>query len=277
MKIFPYSAFFFILFYLIPASAKYVEVDLNIPKAFKNLETKSVFVVTSYSKADKNFDPSSIISPTILELNKHILPISLYGRNCGGGISQSIFVKQVHEVLPIGTRLNPIRFFAVMEDANWFEQQIFKLFHNTSLRKALPVRGGPGKYYVVQDAKDQQMTLRYSLSYLGDIKGLGVREAEEVLRTFKNNNKEYQDISLIPETYNEYFEKCNYGGVYNSQDPSHDPQRVINEIKKMKSIHYFQNETLHGNKIKVTVDYLALAYLIWRSHFLRVRDIVFQH
>ncbi len=181
----------------------------------------------------------------------------------------------MHEILPIGTHLEPIRFFAVVRDLNWFQQQVFKLFHNTSLRKALP-RGGPSKYYVVQDLQGQKMTLNYVLSYLGYIKGLGVEKAEEVLRIFQNNNKEYQNISLIAETYDEYFEKCNYGGVRKSNDPSHNPELVMDEIKRMKGFHYFQNEELQGNEIRVTVDNLSLAYLIWKSHSLRLKDIIFK-
>ena len=278
MKIFPYSALFFILFYFIPVSAQYIEVDLNIPEKFKTLKTESVFIVISHFNQDKNTKPSTdTLSTTMIELNKFILPISLYGRHCGGNTSRSnpLSIQQVQKILPIGTQLEPIRFFAMVEKINWFEQQIFKLFHNTSLRQVLP-RGGPVKYYVVQNVQDQQMILNYALSYLGDIKGLGVEKAEEVLKLFENNNRKYQEIILTTETYDEYFEKCNYGGVHNSNDPSHNPERIINEIKKMKDIHHFQNETIKENEITVTVDYLALAYLIWKSHTLRIKDIIFK-
>ena len=274
MKNYSHFIIVIVLFYFASALAHYEEIDLNIPKSFKVLETKSMFAVISYAKIDKNLALSEIISPTILQLNKNILPISLYGRHCNKGDSKSLLVQRVYQILPTGVRLKPIRFFAIAKGINWFEKQGLKLIHNTALRKILPRGGDPSQYYVVQDSKGQQMTLSHSLSYLGDIKGLGVEKAEEVLRVFKQNNKEYQKISLVVELYDEYFKKCSYAGIGHSKDLSHNPQRIIDEVKKMKHIHYFQNETIYNNKITVTVDELALAYLIWKSHDLRIKEIL---
>ena len=281
---------FFILFFLYfpfqaNGSSSYVDVDLKDPEDIHTLSTQEPFFVISNSQKGAGFDKAYYIqSPRIIELNKLIVPVSLYGRHCSttyAKTSDSFPPQKIHAVLPTGTVLTVLIFFTTLQDVGWVKQQVFKIIHDSGLRKFIPGRGGPKKYYIAKDESEQELGLFHitlTIMKEGSPIRLGQKEAIKVLETFKGRNQKHQQVLLIIETHKEYWSKCNYGGVY-KKDNSHNPLTALKEMKKIKNIHSFQNikwnPNTNDNKIEVTVDYLALAYLIYRSHELRIKDIVF--
>lgn len=280
-----YYSLFVFLFLCVPfqvsGSSDYVDVKLRNSDNIRTVTTQEPFLVISNSQKGTGFERAyNIRSPRIIELNKLIVPVSLYGRHCSVSYAktlESFPPEKVYKVLPVGTVLTMINFFATLEDFCWFNRQLFKIVHNTGLRKLVPGRGGPMKYYIARDSKGEELALFYTTFPGVDwqrIKGLGEREAINVLSKFTNSNRKYHRVLLVFETYEEYWSKCNYGGV-KEEDSSHDPLIALNEMKKMEGIHDFQDVIWDGQRMEVTVDYLALAYLIYRSHRLRIKDIIF--
>lgn len=260
-------------------------MDLQDPEEIHTLTTQEPFFIISNIQKGIGFDKAyNIQSPRIIELNKLIVPISLYGRHCSAIHAKnpdSFPPQKIHKVIPNGTVLTVLSFFATLPNVGWFEKQLFKIIHNFGLKKFIPGRGGPKKYYIARDETGQILSL-FDITLIimktGTPTRLGQKEAIKVLETFKDRNQQHQQVLLIIETYKEHWSKCNYGGIY-EKDNSHNPVITLNEMKRMEDIHSFQNikwnPNTNGNKIEVTVDYLALAYLIYRSHKLRIKDIVF--
>lgn len=277
---FLFSLFAFWISFQAQGSSNYVDVKLRDPEKIRTLTTREPFFVISNSQKGAGFERAyNIQSPRIIQLNKLIAPVSLYGRRCSATYAStpaSFPPQKIHELLPSGTALTMISFFTTLK-ASWYRRQLFKMIHDFGLRKLIPGRGGPMKYYIAKDSKGQELALFYTTFTGSDrqrIKGLGEEKTIKVLSGFQSKNQEYRRVLLIFETYEEYWSKCNYGGA-KTEDISHDPLIALNEMKKMESIHHFQDITWDGQRMEVTVDYLALAYLIYRSHKLRIKDIVF--
>ena len=280
-----YFLFFSLLFsgvsFQAGGSSGYVDVKLRDLKNIHSGTTQEPFFVISNSQKGVGFGRAyGSHSPRIIELNRLMVPASLYGRRCSISYAKtpkSFPPIKIHEVLPAGTVLTVVSFFTTVKDVSWFRRQVFKIIHNIGLAKHFPGRGGPMTYYIARDPKGDEVALSSSVFPYPNwprVRGLGEEETIKVLAEFKNNSQKYQRVLLIFETHDEYWTKCNYAGI-RKEDTSHDPLIALNEMKRMEDIHDFQNVTWDGQRMEVTVDYLALAYLIYRSHKLRIKDIIF--
>ena len=183
-----FSFLFLCVSFQAKGSSNYVDVELRDPENIHTLTTQELFLVISNSQKGAGFDRAYYIhSPRIIELNRLVVPVSLYGRRCSVSYAKTpeFFPPvKVHEVLPVGTVLTMVSFFTTLKDFSWPERQLFKIIHDTGLRKLIPGRGGPAKYYIAEDSKGNEMAL-FNSTFSGAgwrrIKGLGENKAIEVL------------------------------------------------------------------------------------------------
>ena len=246
----------------------------NNKKSQKTVSIPVSLAVISSREKQEGFKNYGVSFSEIIQLNRLALPLNLNGEECRSP-HRSFNTYKVLDILPKNSPLKIIQSFPE-------EGTLSQLLRKTGVLKA-PLRQhfklgrtGPIPFSIVQDQRGVKTAIHsLNTSYPKDTLRKESLKADKILEHFQKKGQRRQKIRLLFENPREKHKKC---GFYGSGPSADIPKEFFNTVRKMAqdSQHTFENIQDHEKSMSLTVDEKSLAYLIFRSQDLNVKDILLE-
>ena len=232
--------------------------------------------VISNRNNQKGFKDYGVKFTEINQLNRLALPLSLGGFECRSPHKNFSKYKIVN-VIPKNSPLEIIQSFpkegglsSLLQKVGAIERPIGSYFKLG--------RTGPIPFDIVQDQKGIQTAIhKLTTTYPKDTLRKEALKANKILEDFKNKKTDRAKVTLVFENPKEKHKKC---GFYGPGPAEGIPREFFNTVKKMfeetKGFHTFSAIQEHEQNISMTLDKKSLAYLIFKSQDLNIKDILLQ-
>ncbi|MCZ0933345.1 MAG: hypothetical protein OXJ52_09375 [Oligoflexia bacterium] len=212
----------------------------------------------------------------VIQLNRLALPANLGGLNCRSP-HRSFNTYKVVDILSKNRPLRIIQSFPI-------EGALSRLLRKTGVFR-YPLRTyfsfgrtGPIPFNIVQNQRGVKTAIHTLITtYPKDTLKEESLKADKTLESFKKKGQRKQKILLIFESPREKHKRC---GFYGFGPSANIPKEFFNTVRKMaketKGFHSFEAIQDHEKSMSLTVDEKSLAYLIFRSQDLNIKDIFLQ-
>ena len=136
-------------------------------------------------------------------------------------------------------------------------------------------RGEPVAFDIVKDSRGVKTAIHpATIIYPENNLRKSNLKADKILKSFQKKKQLKQKINIVFESLKEKQERCRF---YGSNPTDGIPKEFFYNVKKMiretKGFYTFIDFQEHRDSFSVTVDEKSLAYLIFRSPSLNVKDI----
>ena len=231
----------------------------------------SLALISNRTKQGK-FDNYNIQFDEVIQLNRLALLLSLGGWNCQPN-NKNFNNYKVIDIIPKNSPLTILQSFPeegalsrVLQKVGWIKRPL-----DSYLKLG---RTGPIPFDIVKDQRGVKTAI-HSLwtAYPKDTLRKENIKAEKILEKFQ---KTKQKITLLFESPKEKHKKC---GFYGPGPSAGIPKEFFNTVRKMiketKGFHAFESIQESAKGMSMLVDKKSLAYLIFRSEDLSIKDILF--
>jgi len=261
---------------------EYRDIQLELPED-KNLSLPFALAVIADTKGnwrDRFSHDYGIRSPQIKKLNRLAIPLRLREGGCNPIYRPYWQGYQVVEVLSGDDHFTILQRIRSIKTSGfvhfWFKKTI-----QNFISKKLPARGPEFyQFYILKQDSGDKIASHYpddvSIHIMkSDLKSPG-NKAKNILATFANNKLPRQKVTLLFENPREYTNTCRYEGLVPSTTLSkeffHSVKQTLDAAGKF---HVFKDISYGADSVSLTVDKNSLAYLIFKSSDLRIKDILF--